>query len=187
MKRLDDLVSQATATPVALPPSMSELRTVARRQTRRRVASAVAVVVVLGVATLGVAAASTSSSSSNGSIVATPGSTESAPATTSTNAPQTQRSPSRPVLTDCTPTSAQEHTTEGSPFSFPPSPTEMFADPARGLDGPLVALIRFPGTGGAAVQDGAGGGKVANGEVHGREANFGLFPNAYGEPPNGGA
>jgi len=51
----------------------------------------------------------------------------------------------------------------------------------------LVALLRFPGTGGAAVQDGAGGGKVANGEVHGREANFGEFPNACGQPPTGGA
>jgi hypothetical protein len=63
----------------------------------------------------------------------------------------------------------------------------MFADPARGLDGPLVAVLRFPGTGDSAVQDGAGGGKVANGEVHGREANFGVFPNSYGEAPNGGA
>ncbi len=188
MKHLDELVSQATARPVAPPPTMSELQNRARRQTRRRAASTVAVVVALGVATLGVAAASTSSPSSNGSIVATPGPTESStPETSSTSGPPEQASPSRPVLDDCTPTYAIEHTTEGSPFSSPPSPTEMFADPARGLDGPLVAVLLSPGTGDPAVQDGAGGGKVANAEVHGREANFGVFPNAYGEPPNGGA
>jgi hypothetical protein len=94
---------------------------------------------------------------------------------------------SRPVLDGCTPSFATETTIDGSSFSSPPTPTEVFADPARGLDGPLAALIRSPGTGSAPVDDGSGGGKIANDEVHGREASFTLSPNTHGGAPRGGA
>jgi hypothetical protein len=85
MMQLDDLVSQATAMPVAPPLAMGELRNLARRQTRRKVASTV-VVLVLSVVTIGIVFATTSSRSASRSIVATPGPTKtSAPATTQTN------------------------------------------------------------------------------------------------------
>jgi hypothetical protein len=107
--------------------------------------------------------------------------------TTPTSDTSALESLSRPVLDGCTPTFATHNTLEGSSFSSPPAPTEVYADPTRGLNGPLTAVLRFPGTGGSAVNDGSAGGKVANGEVQGREANFQVFPNTYGGAPNGGA
>ena len=189
MKRLDELVSQATARPVAPRPTMSELRNPARDAKHgggRRPPSP-----------LSLRSASRLSASRRRAH------RRPRPTVRSSQLPdrpnrQRPRHPQRaaPRSTHHRPVpfsmTAPRSTRSSTPRKDRPSvhlllPLRCFRIPRGGLDGPLVAVLRSPGTGDPAVQDGAGEGKVANGEVHGREANFGVFPNAYGEPPNGGA
>jgi hypothetical protein len=162
MTRLDDLAHAAVRSPLTPPPTMDALRARVRRRTRRLIASAVTCVVVLGAAVIGLVAASASSDSSSRSIIATPG-----PST----APPRLATP-RPVLDGCAAISASDNAAEElSPVGRRSAPirAEVFADPTRGVSGPLAVVVRNPGS----VQhtgDGNAGGKMANTQVNGRDA-----------------
>jgi hypothetical protein len=80
----------------------------------------------------------------------------------------------RPVLDGCTTNTALEAVVVGgsaNPDVDRPVPQEVFADPARGLSGPLVLFLRGSG---ALLRTGdgvAGGGKIVNAQVNGRDAD----------------
>jgi len=183
MTRLDDLAVAATAAPIARPPSMEQLRKRARRHTVRVVASTVtAAVVVAGVA-VGVAATTDSSGSVSRSIVATPNPDSASP---STAAPSSDGP--RPVFDDCTTTSAQE--AAGGASWFNPVPAEVFADPARGVSGPLVAFARGSGALLPTGDGNAAGGKIANAQVNGRDADvefYGTYGGVNWDSSSGGS
>jgi hypothetical protein len=97
-------------------------------------------------------------------------------------------SAARPVLDGCTTTSARE--AAGGASWFDPVPAEVFADPARGGSGPLVVFERG---GGALLPTGdgvAGGGKIANAQVNGRDADvefFGTYGGVNWDSSSGGS
>jgi hypothetical protein len=78
------------------------------------------------------------------------------------------------VLDGCKADTASEAVVVGgsaNPDVNRPVPEEVFADPARGLSGPLVAFLRGSG---ALLRTGdgvAGGGKIVNAQVNGRDAD----------------
>jgi hypothetical protein len=92
-------------------------------------------------------------------------------------------SAARPVLDGCKANAASEAVVVGgsaNPEVDRPIPEEVFADPSRGLSGPLVAFQR--GTG-ALLRTGdgvAGGGKTVNGQVNGRDADIEFYGNHGG-------
>jgi hypothetical protein len=94
----------------------------------------------------------------------------------------------RPVLDGCTTTSAR--TAVGGASWFNPVPAEVFADPARGVSGPLVVFERG---GGALLPTGDGnaaGGKIANAQVNGRDADvefYGTYGGVNWDASSGGS
>jgi hypothetical protein len=89
-----------------------------------------------------------------------------------TEAPSTTEvrpSMDRPVLDHCTPTRAIEMSAEGPPLTAPVSRFQVYADPARGVHGPLAAVTYNPTPGGTSSTDGNTGGLRANSEIDGRD------------------
>jgi hypothetical protein len=97
-------------------------------------------------------------------------------------------SAARPVLDSCTTTSAREAVVGASWFD--PASAEVFADPARGVSGPLVVFERGSG---ALLPTGDGvaaGGKIANAQVNGRDADvefFGTYGGINWDSSSGGS
>lgn len=83
--------------------------------------------------------------------------------------PSATPSVDRPVLDQCTPTQAIQRTEAGAPFSVPVAPFDIYADPALGPNGPLVAVAFAPGPAGGSSTDGNTGGLMANSEIGGRD------------------
>src|SRR3954447_8073081 len=97
-------------------------------------------------------------------------------------------SAARPVLDDCTTTSAREAV--GGAGWFNPVPAEVFADPARGVSGPLVVFERGSGALLPAGDGAAAGGKIANAQVNGRDADvefFGTYGGVNWDSSSGGS
>ena len=158
---LDELVGRAVESPIASPPDFEHLRARARRHGRRRiVARAAAGVVVFGL-TAGALAAFAGGGAERELRVAGPP----RPAQTAGGAI------TRPVLDSCAPATATEGTLTGSGITSPALPGEVFADPARGVAGPLAVLVREPAPAGGG--DGKLPGLLPNLTVAGQPANYG--------------
>jgi hypothetical protein len=87
-------------------------------------------------------------------------------------------SAARPVLDGCKTNRAIEGVSVGgsaSPKANPPVAEEVFADPARGISGPLVIFERGSGTLLRTGDGAAGGAKIANGQVNGRDADIEFY------------
>lgn len=96
-------------------------------------------------------------------------------------------SAARPVLDGCTTTSAS--TAAGGASWFNPLPAEVFADPARGASGPLVVFERGSGALLPTGDGSAAGGKIANAQVNGRDADvefFGTYGGVNWDSSSGG-
>jgi hypothetical protein len=159
---LDQLAQRAVESPVGPPPSMNRIRALQKHRARRARAGRGACAFVVVAVTAAAVYTVTRGDSSHTRIV-TPAQEQPSPSTTS---------PLRPVLDDCTATSAAEATVVNSPFTAPRAPAEVFADSARGASGPLAAVLRRPGNGTPQPPDGSVGGLIPNDDVQGREANF---------------
>jgi hypothetical protein len=108
------------------------------------------------------------------------------PATTSTTAPSSDGP--RPVLDGCTTTSARQAVVDASWFD--PVPAEVFADPARGVSGPVVVFQRGSGALLPTGDGNAAGGKIANAQVNGRDADvefFGTYGGVNWDSSSGGS
>jgi hypothetical protein len=161
MVDLEELVARAIRSPVADPPEVDAVRS--RARTRRRRRNTWRVVVIGGVAAAAAVGgfAALRSESKSTDIVAVLG----------TGAPSTVPQPiTRPVLTSCTATSAQEGTMTGTGHTDPEQEGEVFAVPDAGVKGPLAVVLRYTATGTTDVRS---LGSMPNATVSGQPASYG--------------
>jgi hypothetical protein len=158
---LDELVRRAVESPIASPPDFERVRARARRHRRHRVVGRLAA----GLAVVGLAGAAVAAFAGGGS----------GRAVSVVGVPRQGQAPSgaitHPVLESCTTATATEGTLTGSGITSPALPGEMFADPARGVAGPLAVLVREPAPAGGG--DGKLPGLLPNLTIAGRPANYG--------------